>query len=82
MKRVLVTGAYGFIARYVAEQLKSLDYYTIGTSHHSDKKENFSWWNEIYYVDVRDASGMMSAKEKRIGRTMYKPDSLNDYRAI
>ena len=61
MKRILVTGAYSFIAGYVAEELKRKGYYVVGTVHHLGEVPK--GFDELYLADMRDRAAIYSAVE-------------------
>jgi nucleoside-diphosphate-sugar epimerase len=63
--KILVTGAYGFIAGYTAKLLKEKGYYVLGTAHHLAEKPDY--FDEIYITDMRDKAGMYGAIEKTDG---------------
>lgn len=54
MKRILVTGAYGFIGRYVAKECNSQGYYVIGIGHGKWKDNEYYKWgiNEWHECDI------------------------------
>lgn len=66
MKKVLITGAYGFIAGYVAKLLKEKGYYVIGTARHVTR-ELPQYFDEVYLADIRDKVAMYGAIEKSDG---------------
>lgn len=52
IKRVLITGAYGFIGRYVAREYKRNKYYVVGIGHGKwGRDEFFSWGIDEWYED-------------------------------
>ncbi len=50
MKKILVTGATGFIGRYVVPRLLYLGYRVVATSVHEDRAREFSWFGQVHYV--------------------------------
>jgi nucleoside-diphosphate-sugar epimerase len=50
MKKVLVTGATGFIGRYVVNELLSRGVQVVATSANSDKARTFDWYHQVTYV--------------------------------
>jgi nucleoside-diphosphate-sugar epimerase len=50
MKKVLVTGATGFIGRYVVEALLSAGQRVIATSAHEDKARRMPWFADVQYI--------------------------------
>lgn len=50
MKKVLVTGATGFIGRYVVEALLSAGQIVIATSAHEDKARTMPWFADVRYI--------------------------------
>jgi len=56
MKKVLVTGATGFIGNYVIEELLRLNCDVIATSLHEEKAKQFDWHNKVKYLsfDLND----------------------------
>lgn len=63
MKRVLVTGGYGFIASYVIRQLHAKGYEVVTTAHHNNEPVDYLKNVPIYNVDMRDKAGVYSAVE-------------------
>ena len=49
MKKVLVTGATGFIGNYVIEELLHHSFQVIATSAHEEKAKQFSWYSQVNY---------------------------------
>jgi nucleoside-diphosphate-sugar epimerase len=62
MKRIGISGCHGFIANYVASELKKRGYTVIGTAHHLGSLLSNDW-DEMYITDVRDKAGMYSVIE-------------------
>jgi nucleoside-diphosphate-sugar epimerase len=50
MKKVLVTGATGFIGNYVVQQLLQMNVAVIASSAHAQKASTFSWFNQVQYI--------------------------------
>ena len=50
MKKVLVTGATGFIGNYVVQQLLQMNVAVIASSANAGKASGFSWFNQVQYV--------------------------------
>lgn len=50
MKKVLVTGATGFIGNYVVQQLLQLNCAVIATSANEQKARSFSWFPRVQYI--------------------------------
>jgi nucleoside-diphosphate-sugar epimerase len=50
MKKVLVTGATGFIGNYVVQQLLQANCTVIATSANAQKAHTFSWFNNVQYI--------------------------------
>lgn len=50
MKKVLVTGATGFIGNYVVQQLLQRDVAVIASSANAQKAGTFSWYNKVQYI--------------------------------
>jgi dTDP-6-deoxy-L-talose 4-dehydrogenase (NAD+) len=50
VKKVLVTGATGFIGNYVVEELLRQSYTVIATSLNEQKAKSFPWFSKISYV--------------------------------
>lgn len=51
MKKVLVTGATGFIGNYVVEQLLKLNYNVVATSSSIEKASSNPWFNKVNYIE-------------------------------
>ena len=51
MKKVLVTGATGFIGNYVIKELLKYDIEIIATSSREEKAKQQSWFNDVKYVE-------------------------------
>jgi nucleoside-diphosphate-sugar epimerase len=56
MKKILVTGATGFIGRYVVERLLSGGHRVIATSAHEDRARRFDWFDRVHYIPFELAS--------------------------
>jgi nucleoside-diphosphate-sugar epimerase len=58
MKKVLVTGATGFIGNYVVNELLSRDLSVVATSSNREKASLFQWFNSVDYIplDFRNLS--------------------------
>lgn len=56
MKKVLVTGATGFIGNYVIEELLHRNFNVIATSSSIEKASSMSWFDKVEYIefDLRD----------------------------
>lgn len=50
MKKVLVTGATGFIGNYVVEELLKHQYKVIATSASYEKAKTFPWYSRVQYI--------------------------------
>jgi dTDP-6-deoxy-L-talose 4-dehydrogenase (NAD+) len=50
MKKVLVTGATGFIGNYVVQQLLQMNVAVIASSANAQKAGTFSWFNSVQYI--------------------------------
>jgi nucleoside-diphosphate-sugar epimerase len=50
MKRILVTGATGFIGNYVVTELLRRSYTVIATSLNEEKAKKFSWFSQVKYI--------------------------------
>ena len=50
MKKVLVTGATGFIGNYVVEELLKRNYIVVATSSSLEKAETFPWFSRVQYI--------------------------------
>ena len=50
MKRVLVTGATGFIGNYVVQELLKHDYFIIASSANQQKAERIKWFSKVTYI--------------------------------
>jgi dTDP-6-deoxy-L-talose 4-dehydrogenase (NAD+) len=50
MKKVLVTGATGFIGNYVVQQLLQRNVAVIASSANAPKASTFSWYNKVQYI--------------------------------
>jgi nucleoside-diphosphate-sugar epimerase len=50
MKKVLVTGATGFIGNYVVNELLRRSFTVIATSLNEEKAKKFSWFAEVKYI--------------------------------
>jgi nucleoside-diphosphate-sugar epimerase len=50
MKKVLVTGATGFIGNYVVEELLRKNHSVIASSSNREKAERASWFNKVNYI--------------------------------
>lgn len=55
MKKVLVTGASGFIGNHVIKNLISKRYNIIATSSNIKKASNFSWFKKVEYIPLNFA---------------------------
>lgn len=53
MKKILVTGATGFIGNYVVIQLVKEGYTVIATSSNVTKAENYSWFKSVQYIPFK-----------------------------
>lgn len=63
-KKILITGGYGFIAGYVAEELKRRKFEVYVTVRHLEVDPIMELWDGFYQVDIRDDAGMYGAIEK------------------
>jgi UDP-glucose 4-epimerase len=61
VKKVLVTGAMGFIGRYVIEELQAKGYTPVIFDHHKRSKGEYPEDVEIFMGDVRDAVAFTEA---------------------
>lgn len=50
MKKILVTGATGFIGNYVIEELLKHDVEIVATSSNAEKAKNQIWFNDVKYI--------------------------------
>jgi len=50
MKKILVTGATGFIGNHVVQELLNRNYAVIATSSNKEKAANFSWFKDVTYI--------------------------------
>ncbi len=48
--KVLVTGATGFIGRYVANELLRHEHHVIATSRNLDKARSYEWFSQVEYI--------------------------------
>ncbi|HXB33207.1 MAG TPA: NAD(P)-dependent oxidoreductase [Puia sp.] len=73
MNKILVTGATGFIGRYVVEQLLARGCRVTATSSREDKARQFSWFDQVSYVpfDLADLD-----PEKDYFRVFGEPDVM------
>jgi nucleoside-diphosphate-sugar epimerase len=73
MRRILVTGATGFIGRYVVERLLSAGHRVIATSSNEHRAREFSWFNSVQYIpfDLAHADPTLDYY-----RLFGEPDSL------
>ena len=62
MKRILVTGAGGFIASHTIEVLQAKGYEVVSNTRHT-LDENYLKDVQIYYIDSRDKTGMRAIIE-------------------
>lgn len=53
MKKVLVTGATGFIGNYVVQQLLQRNCAVIASSAHAQKAGTFSWFSQVQYIPFK-----------------------------
>ena len=53
MKKVLVTGATGFIGNYVVQQLVQQKCAVIASSANEQKAGTFSWYNQVQYIPFK-----------------------------
>src|SRR5690606_29005941 len=53
MRKVLVTGASGFIGQYVIEQLLNSGCEVIATSAHKEKAAQAAWFSRVRYIPFR-----------------------------
>ncbi len=51
MKKILVTGATGFIGNYVIQELLHLGHSVIATSSDKKKAKGFKWFRHVHYID-------------------------------
>jgi nucleoside-diphosphate-sugar epimerase len=52
MKKVLVTGATGFIGNHVIERLLKISQHVIATSAHEEKAKQFDWYSKVTYLPL------------------------------
>jgi nucleoside-diphosphate-sugar epimerase len=52
MKKVLVTGATGFIGNHVIERLLKISQHVIATSPHEEKAKQFDWYSKVTYLPL------------------------------
>jgi len=50
MKKILVTGATGFIGNYVVKELLKNNYQVIASSANEENAKQFSWFSQVEYV--------------------------------
>jgi nucleoside-diphosphate-sugar epimerase len=50
MRKILVTGATGFIGRYVIDRLLSEGHSVIATSAHEQRAREFAWFDRVLYI--------------------------------
>jgi nucleoside-diphosphate-sugar epimerase len=62
MKKVLITGATGFIGNYVVNGLLRQSFTVIATSLNEEKAEKFSWFPEVKYIRF-DLAGFDNKKD-------------------
>jgi len=48
--KVLVTGATGFVGRYVVKELLRHEHHVIATSRNLDKARSYGWFSEVQYI--------------------------------
>jgi len=48
--KVLVTGATGFVGRYVVNELLRYEHHVIATSRNLDKARSYGWFSEVQYI--------------------------------
>ncbi len=48
--KVLVTGATGFVGRYVVNELLRHEHHVIATSRNLDKARSYGWFSEVQYI--------------------------------
>lgn len=73
MKKVLVTGATGFIGGYVVTELLKRDYKVVATSVSGDKANSMDWYKDVEYIPF-DLRAISAAKNYFI--FFNKPDLL------
>lgn len=58
MKKILVTGATGFIGNYVVTELLDRGHHVVASSANKKKAEAFAWFNSVQYreLDLRNVS--------------------------
>jgi nucleoside-diphosphate-sugar epimerase len=62
MKKVLVTGATGFIGNHVIERLLKISQHVIATSAHEVKAKQFDWYSKVTYLPL-DLSALEANKD-------------------
>ncbi len=73
MKKILITGATGFIGNYVIEELLKHNVEIIATSSNEEKAKQFSWFNKVKYVSFDLAKFDPSVNYFDV---FYQPDIL------
>ncbi|MEP7319341.1 MAG: NAD(P)-dependent oxidoreductase [Panacibacter sp.] len=53
MKKILVTGATGFIGNHVVQELLKNNFTVIATSAHEQKAKQYSWFNKVNYIPFK-----------------------------
>jgi nucleoside-diphosphate-sugar epimerase len=56
MKRILVTGATGFIGNHVVEELLKNNFEVIASSLNEEKAKTFSWFSNVEYISLNLAA--------------------------
>lgn len=73
MKKVLVTGATGFIGNYVIRELLHSSFSVIASSLHEEKAKNFDWYPKVKYLPL-DLNAL--DKSKNYFEYFDQPDML------
>ena len=69
--KVLVTGATGFIGRYVVNELLKHEHHVIATSRNSDKARSYEWFSRVKYIPCD-----LNVIQENYFHFFYQPDLL------
>lgn len=72
--RVLVTGATGFIGKYVIEELLKNNIEVIATSENNSKVKSFSWFDQVEFIEFD--MNLASTYEGNLIKQFKYPDKL------